>query len=101
MTFRTLATAAALFVAASAAQAADVRIPRPYTKGPYVAPVYDWTGFYLGAVFGYATGTSQHIIPASLGPPFGGVTASDPFKVSGATFGGTIGYNYQVSRWVF
>jgi opacity protein-like surface antigen len=47
--------AAAIALAASSAQAAD--LARPYVKAPppAVAAIYDWSGFYIGAKGGYAT----------------------------------------------
>lgn len=45
------------------AQAADLA-PRPYTKAPpYVpAPIYNWTGFYLGGHIGGAFGGSNNLV---------------------------------------
>src|SRR5882757_8399863 len=51
------AFAAALVTAAVSARAADVA-PRMALKAP-VAPGADWTGFYVGAHMGYATGYSK------------------------------------------
>ncbi len=40
---------------ATSASAADMAA-RPYTKAPpMVAPIYDWSGFYLGANGGWGT----------------------------------------------
>ena len=55
-----LATAAVL-ISASAASAADLAA-RPYTKAPAYAPpapIYNWTGFYIGGHIGGAFGGSQ------------------------------------------
>jgi outer membrane immunogenic protein len=56
---------------------------RTYTKAPVaVAAINNWTGFYLGAMGGYAKED------ASFAP------------VSGGFAGGTIGYNWQTGPWV-
>ena len=78
-----------LLATALSAQAAD--IPRPIYKGvqPVVA-YYNWTGFYLGINGGYGWGTSTwSLLPGTKISP------------NGFLVGGTIGYNYQVNRWVF
>ena len=68
---------ASLMTTASAADLAA----RPYTKAPPVSPAYNWSGFYIGAMGGYAFDSEN-------GGGFGG---------------GTIGYNWQVpgSQFVF
>jgi outer membrane immunogenic protein len=102
MTFRSIGAGiagAALLITSIAAQAADIPIKSPRFSQPAVA-AFSWTGFYVGATVGYASGTSQHVVPTSLGGPLAGVTASDPFKVTGGLFGVTLGYNYQISNWV-
>lgn len=66
------------------ATAADLAA-RPYTKAPApLAAVYNWTGFYLGAVGGYAQENAS----------------GDP-KMKGGFVGGTVGYNWQTSNIVF
>lgn len=78
-------------LAAGAASAADL----PSRKGPVVAPVYapvfTWTGFYVGANVGYAWG---QIDSTGLGVLSG---FDDP---DGITGGGQIGYNYQIGQFV-
>ncbi len=68
---------------AGAAYAADLpAAPAPYTKAPaIVAPVTNWTGFYIGAMGGYGT-----------------ESGSDAIK--GGFAGGTIGYNWQFNQFV-
>ncbi|NIX78076.1 outer membrane protein [Microvirga terricola] len=89
-----LAGTAALVVAASTAQAADL----PSRRGPapvYAAvPAFTWTGFYVGANAGYgwSTGTSRYYDPA-----FGYVGSS---KKGGFVGGGQLGYNYQFGMFV-
>ncbi len=64
----------------SAASAADVPVRRAPMQH-YVAPAYNWTGFYIGVNGGYAWGK-----------------ATDTFvdwNHNGGMFGGTAGYNWQ------
>lgn len=84
-------------LAVSAASAADLPA-RAYTKAPaVVAPVYDWTGFYLGANGGY--GSSKNCW-TGVAPSFGGLPESCK-NATGGFAGGQIGYRWQVSNWVF
>ncbi len=83
----------ALAAGSVAASAADMA-PR-YTKAP-VAPVsvYNWTGFYIGVNGGYGwSNTDQYY---SLLP--GGLFIGPHQKGGGGFFGGTAGYNYQLSN---
>jgi outer membrane immunogenic protein len=70
---------------AGAANAADLpAAPTPYTKAPaIVAPINNWTGFYIGAMGGY-----------------GSENTSDPFGIKGGFAGGTVGYNWQFNQFV-
>jgi outer membrane immunogenic protein len=76
----------ALIASISAAAAADVPGPAPagppVYRPPPVAAVYNWTGFYIGAMGGYGFSTSQGI----------------DFK--GGFAGGTIGGNAQFGNLV-
>lgn len=69
---------------AGAACAADLPAAAPspaYTKAPaVVSPVTNWSGFYIGAMGGYAAENT-----------------SDPLGVKGGFGGGTVGYNWQFS----
>ena len=77
---RLLLAGAALLSLMTAASAADLAA-RPYTKAPPLSPAYNWSGFYIGAMGGYAFDSDN-------GGGFGG---------------GTIGYNWQFpgSQFVF
>jgi outer membrane immunogenic protein len=67
-----------------AAFAADLAVPgKAYTKAPAASPATNWSGFYIGAVGGYA-----------------GETGSDPLALKGGFGGGTIGYNWQFGTFV-
>jgi len=71
---RLLLAGAAFLSLMTAASAADLAA-RPYTKAPPLSPAYNWSGFYVGAMGGYAFDSDN-------GGGFGG---------------GTIGYNWQFS----
>jgi outer membrane immunogenic protein len=62
--------------------------PAPYYKAPVVAPVFNWTGFYLGINGGGGFGRSNW-------------DSTGGFNTSGGLVGGTIGYNYQAGQAVF
>jgi outer membrane immunogenic protein len=80
--------AAAAFCAAPAF-AADMPVKAP----AMVAPVWNWTGFYLGGQAGYGWGKSSYNLPAT------GFSIS--WSATGG-FGGIFGgYNYQVNNIVF
>ena len=89
-----LAGTAALAIAASTANAADL----PSRRGPapvYSAvPVFTWSGFYAGvnAGYGWSTGSSRYYDPA-----FGYVGGG---KKGGFVGGGQVGYNYQLGMFV-
>ena len=96
MTFKggltALLTAAVIGVSANAASAADMSRP-VYKAAPMAAPGFNWTGFYLGAVGGYAWGEANANPTGALGAiP---VVTAMRSKPDGWLAGGTIGYNYQ------
>jgi outer membrane immunogenic protein len=73
--------------------------PAPATAVPYVAPLYDWTGFYLGAHAGSGWNSSTFRDPtgAAFAPPGIGVDVAGQGWLGGAQ----LGYNYQLGAWVF
>jgi outer membrane immunogenic protein len=76
------------FVAfAAPAIAADMPVKAPVMA----APVYNWTGFYVGATAGYGWGSYNQYSPTSSGP----VVNPKDFIA-----GGTVGYNWQTANWV-
>ncbi|MCZ8316453.1 outer membrane protein [Phreatobacter sp.] len=84
-----LATSALVAFAASA-QAADLGVPRSPVAAAVLAPAFNWTGFYVGAHVGYATGTSSW----RFTPP-GTERNTRPAGV----FGGVqLGYNWQINQ---
>jgi outer membrane immunogenic protein len=84
--------ALALVSTMSAANAADIaRRQAMPTKAPVYAPIYNWTGAYVGINGGGGWGRSD------TSTPF----ASGGFNTSGGVVGGTIGYNWQNGPAVF
>ena len=76
-----LTTTALIALGIAPAAAADLAA-RPYTKAPAAAiAINNWTGFYLGAMGGYAQENSS-----GLG------------TLSGGFAGGTAGYNWQIGN---
>src|SRR6266581_5427321 len=83
---------------AAPASAADLAA-RPYTKAPppMVAPIYDWTGFYIGANGGWAE--SRQCV--DFIDAFGTALATGCNNRSGGVIGGQIGYRWQANQFVF
>jgi outer membrane immunogenic protein len=75
--------AAGALVAAQCAAAADLSVAPLYKAPPQVSPVYNWTGFYLGANGGGGWGRSWW------------QSQSTGIDLSGGGVGGTAGYNWQ------
>ena len=86
----------ALLGVAAPASAADLA-PRPYTKAPppVVAPIYDWTGFYIGANGGW--GQSRNCVDFLV---TGFDFADGCRERSGGLVGGQIGYRWQFNQFV-
>jgi outer membrane immunogenic protein len=99
----------------AAASAADLPTRKPAPPLPYIAPVTNWGGFYIGGNAGYGWDpASATFNPASLatttfgGTPPGGYVvtgSSGPQSLSvhpqGWLGGGQIGYNWQQNALVF
>jgi outer membrane immunogenic protein len=81
---------------AAPASAADMAVKaRP--PAPVIAPIYDWTGFYIGANGGWGqTRNCWDFLDAG-----GFAVASGCRDRSGGLAGGQIGYRWQMSQWVF
>ena len=82
---------------ASSASAADMAA-RPYkAPPPVVAPIYNWTGFYIGANGGWANSHScWDFVDVT------GLAVRDGCRdASGGTVGGQIGYRWQSNQFVF
>ncbi|MDI4658654.1 outer membrane protein [Xanthobacter autotrophicus] len=82
------AIALAALLSAGPAAAADLGRPVPPSIPAGVpAPVFSWTGFYIGANAGYGWGSGQDALGGALGG-----AGIDP---KGWFGGGQVGYNYQ------
>jgi outer membrane immunogenic protein len=84
-------------IGSTAALAADLGA-RTYTKAPaMMAPVSNWSGFYIGADAGYAfNGSSSGALTNSVGL---GALPYDA-NLKGGLGGGFVGYNYQMQQFV-
>jgi len=72
------------------APAADMSRPAYRAPPPaYVVPIYNWTGFYVGANAGYGWGSTNW---SALG---------SSFDLKGGLVGGQIGYNWQFGQFVY
>jgi outer membrane immunogenic protein len=93
---RTFVAAVVLGMASvGGAIAADLRVAPVYKAAP-VATTYNWTGFYVGAFVGGLWGNKDWF--EVVGPVPGGIIRP---SYSGVIGGATVGFNYQVSSWVF
>jgi outer membrane immunogenic protein len=92
-----------ILAASGVAFAADIAVKAPPSPPP--APVYSWTGFYVGGNVGASFGrakTDFNVAPVTVtttGGPFTipGFAGSALTEPSGVIGGGQIGYNWQFS----
>jgi hypothetical protein len=77
----------ALAATTASAAAADLGRRQPYypAPAPVYAPLFSWTGFYIGVNGGGGFGSSNWDSTGSR-------------DVSGGVIGGTVGYNYQFGQ---
>ena len=68
-----------------------------------MAPVWNWNGFYIGVNGGYSWGHASRDL--NFFNPLNGVLIASGTgggrDMNGGLFGGQIGYNWQMSNWVF
>jgi outer membrane immunogenic protein len=85
--------------AASAQVASAADMPMKAPAPMYQAPIWNWTGFYLGANAGYGIGrnqTTQTANGAALALGLGNLALTeDTMAPQGFVGGGQIGYNWQ------
>jgi outer membrane immunogenic protein len=78
------------------ALAADMPVKAPaYRAAP--APVFNWTGFYVGGVYSHLSSGGEHCSRF-------GTFCSPTFpqnQLRGSLGGVTLGYNWQLTNWVF
>src|SRR5688572_14779607 len=83
-----------------ASMAADLA-PRPVGKAPFypAAPLFTWTGFYIGGNGGYGWGSGSGTVVFTTVAPIG---ATGPVTGSGDGFFGGVqaGYNWQFGSFV-
>lgn len=82
--------ALSMVLGAGMAFGADIGPRNMPTKAPVYAPIYNWSGFYVGINGGGGWGRSD----------FAGPLGSGSFNPSGGLVGGTVGYNYQMGKTV-
>ena len=84
---------------AGTASAADMAAKPIYTKAPPAAPVWSWTGSYIGGYVGGAWSDPSTTVPVNGGGvplPAPGVTGAISYDLGASFIGGyTGGYNYQ------
>jgi outer membrane immunogenic protein len=96
-----LASVGAFALTGSAAFAADLpsQAPPPVYLPP--APIFTWTGIYVGGQIGYAWASGNNNFTGF--DPFGAGTflsTSIGGTPSGVIGGANVGYNYQINQWV-
>ncbi|WP_234682988.1 outer membrane protein [Bradyrhizobium monzae] len=93
-----VATAGIMALGLSAPASAADLAARPYTKAPppVVAPIYDWTGFYIGANGGWGQSRGCLNFDTTIGTVPGGCATR-----SGGLVGGQVGYRWQMNQFVF
>jgi outer membrane immunogenic protein len=100
MVFKSLICAAALAgVASAAALAADLPTNKPPPEPVFTpVPVYNWSGFYVGANAGVGWSNGGNVTVAD--PKLGAQSISVSSR-SGFIGGGQLGYNFQVGQFVY
>lgn len=98
-----LATTALFVGLAQSASAADRGVPYRAAPPPPPAPVFSWTGFYVGGHGGCAHDRKNYTPgPFRNADPAGPSAFTIDTANGGGCYGGAqVGYNYQVASWVF
>jgi outer membrane immunogenic protein len=94
-----LASAGAIALSGSAALAADLpsRAPPPAYVPP--APIFTWTGIYVGGQIGYAWTSGANSF-TGFGPGGTFISANPGGTPNGVIGGANVGYNYQINQFV-
>ncbi|HLX17378.1 MAG TPA: outer membrane beta-barrel protein, partial [Bradyrhizobium sp.] len=106
-----LASASFLVLSSASVLAADL----PLKAAPIIAPVYTWTGFYIGvhggggamndsntSSFGSSSQVPTNFLgTSSVGNESIGSGGNNAFHGTGGLAGGQLGYNYQITNVVF
>jgi outer membrane immunogenic protein len=97
-----LATVALVVVGAAPAFAADLPA-HVYTKAPppIVAPVWNWSGFYVGLNAGGGSSHDSWTLDSFGGVPLAASIGEGSHQATGGLVGGQIGYRWQATNWVF
>ena len=96
---KVLLVTASLIALGAAAPASAADLANPYTKAPppMIAPVHDWSGFYIGGNGGW--GSSRKCWDSVA--PAGAFVDEGCHDATGGTVGGQVGYRWQAGTWVF
>jgi outer membrane immunogenic protein len=101
MTRGVISIAAASWLLATGAFAADLPM-QTYTKTPmFVEPVFNWTGFYIGGNIGYSWGRSSDASTLTNTAGTALFASTGTTELNGVVGGGQIGYNWQIQNWVW
>jgi len=92
-----LATVGIVAMAGMAAPASAADMAVKAAPAPYVAPIYNWTGFYIGGNGGWGSSHQCLDFVGLAGAVFGEGCSNR----SGGIVGGQVGYRWQYSQWVF
>jgi outer membrane immunogenic protein len=101
---KVLLVCAALAATGAPAFAADLparSYPQPAKAPAMVAPVYDWSGFYIGLNGGGGWNHSCWTNNSLFGVPTVPAMSEGCVSGSGGTAGGQVGYRWQTENWVF
>jgi outer membrane immunogenic protein len=107
MNLKTFAAALLIGASSTAAMAADLPSRKVAPAPAYAAPIFTWSGFYLGLQAGYAwdkvsfgTGYNYLGLPGAPVAPFTGFGYANANR-GGFVGGGHVGYLYQTGPAVF
>jgi outer membrane immunogenic protein len=95
-----LLAASALASLATGASAADLGVRRVEVPAAIVAPVFNWTGFYVGVHSGFTSGSTAFTDTIRGGSGNSWNLTGDRFTATrgGIVLGGQAGYNYQINN---